>query len=171
MKKQEEDKKAKFWENMKFVAVGALVVAMLAGSALLFWQIQKQNQPVKVSSDQSEVKKQIDDLNTQIASLNQAVKDAQKVETSESTVKTTTKSEGTVAGASTESSTEVSGIININSASLEELDVLPGIGPAYAQKIIDYREANGGFKTIDEIQNVKGIGPKTFEKMKDQITV
>lgn len=61
--------------------------------------------------------------------------------------------------------------ININTASLEELEKLPGIGPSKAQAIIDYRTTNGLFKDIEEIKNVKGIGEKTFEKLKDLITV
>lgn len=62
--------------------------------------------------------------------------------------------------------------VNLNSATAAALDeCLPGIGPAYAQRIIEYRQAHGGFKAIEEIQNVSGIGPKTFEKIKDQITV
>ena len=61
--------------------------------------------------------------------------------------------------------------ININTANLEELQRITGIGPAYAQRIIDYRETNGSFQAIEEIKNVKGIGDVTFEKMKDQITV
>lgn len=65
----------------------------------------------------------------------------------------------------------ISGKININTASIDELDLLPGIGPTYAQRIVDYRKKNGPFKTISEIQNVSGIGPKTFEKLKDLITI
>lgn len=65
----------------------------------------------------------------------------------------------------------IHGKININTASADELDLLPGIGPVYAQRIIDYRKKNGPFKTISEIQNVSGIGPKTFEKLKGLITV
>lgn len=63
------------------------------------------------------------------------------------------------------------GKININTASATQLDSLPGIGQTYAQRIIDYRNSNGGFKSIEEIKNVKGIGDKTFEKFKEQITI
>jgi len=61
--------------------------------------------------------------------------------------------------------------ININTASADELDLLPGIGSVYAQRIVDYRRKNGPFNSIVEIQNVAGIGSKTFEKLKDRITV
>ena len=60
--------------------------------------------------------------------------------------------------------------ININTASKQELESLPGIGPATAAKIITYREENGLFATIEDIQNVSGIGPVTFNKFKDLIT-
>ena len=63
------------------------------------------------------------------------------------------------------------GKININLASLDTLKSLTGIGDVKAQAIIDYRNQNGNFKTIDEILNVKGIGEKTFDKIKDAITV
>ena len=61
--------------------------------------------------------------------------------------------------------------VNINTASLEELDTLPGIGPKLGQRIIDYRETNGPFNSIEEIVLVSGIADSTFEKIKDQITV
>ena len=60
--------------------------------------------------------------------------------------------------------------VSINKASIDELSTLTGIGPSKAKKIIEYREANGGFKTIEEIKNVSGIGDKAFEKIKDNIT-
>lgn len=61
--------------------------------------------------------------------------------------------------------------VNINTANQSELDSLPGIGPSIAQKIIDYREENGNFKTIEELQNVKGIGDAKYEEIKDRVTV
>ena len=63
------------------------------------------------------------------------------------------------------------GLVNINTATLAELDTLPRIGPAIAQRIIDYRTANGPFTTIEQIKNVKGIGDATFAQLKDLITV
>jgi len=65
----------------------------------------------------------------------------------------------------------VSGTVNINTATVSELDTLPGIGPAYAKAIIDYRTQNGPYIRIDDIVKVKGIGPKTFEKLKSKITI
>jgi competence protein ComEA len=62
-------------------------------------------------------------------------------------------------------------LVNINTATLEELDTLIGIGPVKAQAIIDYRVEHGGFKTIDELLEVKGIGEKTLEKLKDKVTL
>lgn len=62
-------------------------------------------------------------------------------------------------------------LININTASRSELETLPGIGPTTAQKIIDYRTENGPFTSIEDIVNVSGIGPVTFERLKDLITV
>lgn len=62
-------------------------------------------------------------------------------------------------------------LIDINTASVDQLDSLPNIGPVLAQRIVDYRNAQGPFKNIDEIMNVKGIGAAMFEGFKDLISV
>lgn len=61
--------------------------------------------------------------------------------------------------------------ININTASIEELDTLPGVGEATANKIVNYREENGNFNSIEEIKNVNGIGDKKYLDIKDKIMV
>lgn len=63
------------------------------------------------------------------------------------------------------------GKININTASAEELQALPGIGPSYAQRIVEHREKNGPFKKVEDLLNVRGIGEKTFEKIRDRLTI
>jgi competence ComEA-like helix-hairpin-helix protein len=63
------------------------------------------------------------------------------------------------------------GPVNVNTADSELLQTLPGIGPRTAERIIEYRETAGRFKTVDDVQNVKGIGPKKYERIKALITV
>ena len=61
-------------------------------------------------------------------------------------------------------------IVNINTATSEALQTLPGIGPVYAQRIIDYRDAHGPFSSVGELLNVEGIGPKRLEDIWDFVT-
>ncbi len=61
--------------------------------------------------------------------------------------------------------------ININTATIEELDTLPGVGEATANKILNHRKENGNFENIEEIKNVNGIGDKKFENIKELISV
>ena len=63
------------------------------------------------------------------------------------------------------------GSVNINSASETELVALPGIGPSKAKAIAEYRQQQGGFKSIDDLQQVKGIGPATLEKLRAHVTL
>ena len=64
------------------------------------------------------------------------------------------------------------GLVNINTADVSLLDEkLPGIGPALAQRIVDYRTANGPFARVEDVKNVSGIGDKKFEDLKNLITV
>ena len=75
------------------------------------------------------------------------------------------------AGSSSTSTSQGDDKININKATSDELQNLPGIGPSKAEAIIAYREDSGLFQTIDDLKLVTGIGDKTFEKLQDLITV
>ena len=74
------------------------------------------------------------------------------------------------AQATAASSSTQAGPVDINSASLEALDSLPGIGPVLAQRIIDYRTVNGPFASVEDLQQVEGVGAETFQKLKDLVT-
>ena len=63
------------------------------------------------------------------------------------------------------------GMVNINTADEKELDKLPGVGPAMAKRIVEYRTENGAFQAPEEIKRVKGIGDTKYEKMKDKIAL
>jgi len=63
------------------------------------------------------------------------------------------------------------GLINLNTATLAELDTLPGVGPVLAQRIIDHRNRTGGFKSVEELRKVEGVGDARFEQLKDLVTV
>lgn len=67
--------------------------------------------------------------------------------------------------------TDAKGKININTADLSELQEIPGVGEKKAQSIMEYRELNGNFQSIEQLQEVQGIKGKTFDKVKDYITV
>ena len=62
-------------------------------------------------------------------------------------------------------------IVNLNTATLEQLETLPGIGRRTAERILEHRQKSGGFKKIEELMNVKGIGEKSFLKLKPMLTV
>lgn len=62
-------------------------------------------------------------------------------------------------------------VVNINTAPADQLERLPGVGPKTAARIIEYRQKNGGFKKIEELMNVRGIGEKVFLRMKNQLAV
>jgi competence protein ComEA len=64
-----------------------------------------------------------------------------------------------------------SGLVNLNTASVTQLETLPGIGKSTAERILEYREKSGGFKKIEDLMNVRGVGEKSFLKLKPLVTV
>lgn len=128
--------------------IGTVLVVIIVGGVWIVWQ-DKARGTKKVQENQeiAELKNQNELLRSELSqqSLQQVAGVADAVDESD--------------------------LININAASVEELDTLPNIGPARAADIISYREENGGFQTIEEVKNIKGIGDKSFEDLKDLITV
>ena len=77
---------------------------------------------------------------------------------------------GAAAGGSSAPGGAAARRVSLSGATVEELDTLPGIGPVTAQKIVDYRTANGGFRSVDDLDAVPGIGPARVEQLRDLVT-
>ena len=71
----------------------------------------------------------------------------------------------------TPAAAKAAAVVNLNTANAAQLEALPGIGPKTAARIVEYRQKNGGFKKIEELMNVRGVGEKSFLKLKHFITV
>jgi len=178
-----------------------LVILILIGTGILIWDIRKRPQEeIEISSNSPENGEIVVDVEgaikkpgiyrlpcgsivedvlkkcgglTKEADLVKIARDMNRAERLRDGQKLYFPFKGAVASSSSGSGSGATtkGKININSAGLSQLDSLPGIGPAYAQRIIDWRVANGGFKSTEEIMEVSGIGEKTYEKIKDLITI
>ena len=118
--------------------------------------------------------------NASLKSINRALKlnDGEKVYIPTREEEETSNSEDIIAenngitdNGSSRTETSANARVNINTADLETLQLLVGVGPSTAQKIIDYRRNNGNFQAIEDLMDVSGIGQKTFDKMKDEISV
>ena len=131
----------------RFLIGGILVLIIIAGIGAIWWDSLNRTKINRENQEVAELKQQNELLRQQLSD----------------------NSSKSVAGTETiEGETDK---ININTADASELDKLPNIGPARAADIIAYREANGGFSSIEELKNIKGIGDKTFEDLKDLVTV
>lgn len=149
--------------NIELALSVVLVLLIIGGGGVLFMRAKSNEQSGKQAVSPEAIEAlyaEIDNLNKKIDELNN------NLNTAKSAV-----AETQMAQAQADSEATVGGLVNINTAGVSELDSLPGIGPAYAQRIIDYRSAEGGFKSTADLQNVKGIGPKTYEKLKDLVTI
>lgn len=148
------------WLDKYRITIGvALLIIIALGILFLFWgdKIIK-NTGNNQDANEANLEAKITELENKVSVLEQnssSSVSSQNSNTDEPQQETSNQSEK----------------ININTASIEELDKLPGVGVTRAQLIIDYRGSHGNFKTISEIQNIKGIGPATYEKMKDMITI
>lgn len=76
-----------------------------------------------------------------------------------------------VPGPSGSSGSSAGGLVNLNTATLEQLQTLPGVGPVLAQRIIDYREQHGGFGSVADLQKVSGVGEARYNDLKNRVTV
>ena len=76
---------------------------------------------------------------------------------------------GGAAGASAGAGGVATGPVHLNSATVEQLDTLPGVGPVTAQKIVDYRQKHGAFTSVDELDAVPGIGPARLDELRDLV--
>lgn len=159
-----------FVEKHRFVIGSILIVLILiSGGFLLYRENYFKPAMEKKIADQDA---RISDLEAEIEDINRTKEVVAATPVPAAATLTTQSSQvSQVAGATTTSSTKPVGKVNINTASATELDTLPGIGTVYAGRIIDYRTSHGGFKSIEELKNVKGIGDKTFEKLADLVTI
>ena len=136
-----------FIDKYKYWIGGGLIFVILAGFGTIGFYKYQQNNLKRGNEELTNLKQENEKLRQELSG----------------------QSQQQIAGAST--SENQSNKININTADTTELDKIPNIGPARAADIIAYRTTHGGFKTIEEMKNIKGIGDKTFESMKDLITV
>jgi comEA protein len=77
----------------------------------------------------------------------------------------------TSTGAQSGTAAQPASLVNLNTATAADFEKLPGIGPAMAVRIVEYRQKNGAFKKVEELMNVQGIGEKTFLRLKPLVTV
>lgn len=119
--------------------------------------------------------------NSEAINLAQVLKDGQQLKVPEkgALMQTQVASAGgvsaqgssTAVGTSTVASGSDAGLVNLNSADEKQLDTLPGVGPAMAKRIIEYRETEGGFANVEDLKKIKGIGEAKFNKMKDKVCI
>lgn len=158
------------WLERWRLVTGLVLLAFVIGGGFTLLLMEKLRKPEIVVTETREVTEEqiIEETPTVEPTKLSAVKGA-TTKPGASTQKQ--PSEPQASQSSPTSSVKPTGKININTASAAALESLNGIGPKLAERIIEYRNANGSFKSPEQIKDVKGIGDKTFEKFKDEITI
>lgn len=131
-----------------------------------------ENEMVLMVYTTSEVKKKnkpVNEINTECSTTTYDINNC--ITNGSSSIKVGEVDTPVINDSSSENEKPQNSIVNINTASKEELQTLPGIGASKADNIINYRNSNGNFKTIEDIKNVNGIGDSVYEQIKDRITV
>ena len=147
-----------------------IVAAIIAGSGVLaFRSLQLRTLVSQVSADTTS-SQEIESLKNTQAQLEQQLT---SLKAQADALPATQETSSTTATSVDNSATQQSqgGLVHLNSADEAALDTLPGIGPSKAQAILDYRNAHGPFKSLDDLTNVKGIGDSTLAKIKPQLTL
>lgn len=144
-----------------------MAVGMLAACAIISYAVFE----VPIAYVGSENSKDVSTDSFTFKSLQETANEDATTAVSQNSTEKNYSADGASASKNASEKVAVTFPININTASLNELTVLDGIGPAKAQAIVDYRRDNGGFVSKEEITCVSGIGAKTYEKIKDKITV
>lgn len=169
-KQKSLDERVLEWvENHRILIGGGLVAAVLAG-AIALSILSRQPQVVEKSIVDPAIEEQLVELRQQNDLLRKQIEEINAAKVAGASAKLENKKTVAKQNISAPGAAQ-SDQININTADQKALESLPKIGPAIAQRIIDYRVANDGFKTIENIKNVKGIGDKIFEQIKNQIRV
>lgn len=162
--KKEENAINNFLDNNKKVILGIMLILIACMTAYLLW---------RENYWKPDMEKRVDLLEEKISKLENKNEPIASVPVENIIPTSSSASAVSVAEApkAEKSSAKVTGKININSAGTAELDLLPGIGLVYAQRIVDYRTTNGNYGSIEDIKKIKGIGEATFKKIKDLITI
>ena len=159
-------------EKNRLVIGSILLLLIIVGTVFLLW---------RENYWKPGIEKELSDTKLEVQTLEQKVSELEKKSSAPSTqpsagavnapASTSESSPASATAASTSLKSSILGQININTATEAQFDSLSGIGPVLAKRIVDYRTAHGPFSSVDDIKKVQGIGDKTFEKFKDNITI
>lgn len=176
--KPTKNKLADFLQEHKALVGSGLIVSLVVVAGLVTGQalIQRQNSPdntqlTKLGDDNQSLRNRLQADEKTIADLTTRVNQLVDLHSHPEVTTETTVTNVTGTAAAAGNAQTANSIVHLNSASDQELETLPGIGPVYASRIIDYRNQNGGFKSVDELKNIKGIGGATFNKIKDYVII